>query len=142
MTRRFSAGMNKPENYPITQRDKDEIDLCKHFINLYLAPSNKFNTEHTSYGLKHQAEDWANVCGHTGIKFDFPNHYYVSNNSFIMAMYEMGYWSKQTEEDSPNYFFMYKWKGLKFYNGWMWRIPTCRSDWEKTLNVLRKIGDR
>ncbi|MHB8101273.1 MAG: hypothetical protein ACYDEF_03655 [Methanosarcina sp.] len=134
--KRLVAGLNKPKDYPITQRHREEIDLCKHFIKLYFTHADKFDYALTSYGLKHQVENWARVCDHQGVNFEFKNHCYVSNDAFITAMYEMGYWSKRTEEDSPNYYFQYKWKGPKFYNGYKWEIPESGYDWEKTLNVL------
>lgn len=53
-------------------------------------PMKTLNRKRTSYGWKHLVEDWAGE--------------YVSNESFIEAMHQLGFNSKPAS-DTPNFYF-------------------------------------
>ena len=53
-------------------------------------PMKTLNRKRTSYGWKHLVEDWAGE--------------YVSNETFIEAMHQLGFKSKPTA-DTPNFYF-------------------------------------
>jgi hypothetical protein len=58
----------------------------------------KVNYGATSYGYKHEVEDWSK-------KID--QYLYVSNGAFIAAALGMGIQSEHCGDDSPNYFFAF-----------------------------------
>jgi hypothetical protein len=59
---------NRIEGFLATQRDKEEVEMCKYFIRMYFTTSSRYEKEHSSYGLKHQVEHWARVCDKLGVK--------------------------------------------------------------------------
>jgi hypothetical protein len=71
-----------------------EIEAAKDWINSCIEMRQTINDAHTSYGLKHKAEKWAGM--------------YISNDSLIAAMVELGFKAKRVHPTSPNYFFNIK----------------------------------
>lgn len=102
-----------------------EIALCEEWLSRFTEPQAKFNNKHTSYGLKHQVEKWADT--------------YISNGAFIFAAYSLKYPVKALE-DGPNAIF-----GIKLLTPeekWKHIRPTGFSKWlfgKKKENSV--IGD-
>lgn len=131
--------------------NNDEIKICERFIELYFVhrpyrTSKYYNREHTSYGLKHLVEHWAQACHKLGIDIGIVNRCYVSNEAFIQAMANAWYTSRPDYKGSPNLYFAYDYVGPRIFDGCMstgrhfaYRVPFSEDDWEKVLNV--KIRD-
>ena len=66
----------------------------------------KLNRSETSYGLKHQVEDWAEANPQGIIP-------YVANGVFIAAAYHYGFRVEQTRPESPNAVLNFSTRSLK-----------------------------
>ena len=89
-----------------------EIALCEQWLSKFTKPQVRFNKSHSSYGLKHQVEKWADT--------------YVSNGAFIFAAFSLKYPIKVLD-DGPNAIF-----GIKLLTPeekWKHIRPTGFSKW-------------
>ena len=93
---------------------KPEIEAAKDWINSCIEMRQTINDAHTSYGLKHKAEKWAGI--------------YISNDSLIAAMIELGFKARRVHSTSPNYFF-----NIKTIKEELWRPVTI----EKNTIIIR-----
>ncbi len=102
-----------------------EIAICEEWLFKFTEPQKRFNNSHTSYGLKHQVEKWADK--------------YVSNGAFIFAAISLKYPIKVIE-DGPNAIF-----GIKLLTPeekWKHVRPSGFSKWLfKRKNDNTVIGD-
>lgn len=71
-----------------------EIEKAIEWIHANAEMRKTINKNHSSYGLKHKAEKWAN--------------HYISNDSLIEAMIQCGYNMQRCHPTSPNYYFNIK----------------------------------
>jgi len=70
---------------------KTEVEKAVEWVSQFAQQRKTINTQHTSYGLKHIAEKWAN--------------HYISNDSFIEAMDQCGFKKRRMRPSSPNFYF-------------------------------------
>lgn len=119
----------------LSEKEKQRLKMAEYFIKNFYTSCSRYNTEYSSYTLKHQAEDYFRVCGNCGFKFDFENTYYISNEMMILAMEKAGYKLKKTEKDSPNYYFNFKYIGPKIFDMFHYTMPITDTDWEKIFHV-------
>src|SRR5262249_7539278 len=61
--------------------DRDQVDICKMFIEQVCEPTKTIQRDRGSYGWKHDVESWADGAG---------EHVYISNGAFIQAAHELG----------------------------------------------------
>lgn len=129
----------KNENVAILSDDeRKQFEMAEWFIEKYFTYAKRYETEHTSYGLKHLCEHFFQACEHIGIKFDFENTLYVSNDAFKDAMKSAMYEGKPDYVGSPNELYKYKYIGPKFWNGFQYCVPMSESEWRKVLDVHYK----
>ena len=123
-----------------TEEKRNEIELCKRFINLYCTPSSTYCKKATSYRLKHVVENWLIACHNLGIDIKTYNPRYISNDAFIAAMDELFYESKREYKGSPNYYFKFRYVGPKTCKSYLNRyvMPYSEEQWKSVLDV---IGD-
>jgi len=79
-------------------RNSEEYSTVKEYASQIVQERRTINIKYTSYCLKHILERYLKSIN---------MNYYISNESFILAMYDMGYKMKQ-ESCSPNYCFNIK----------------------------------
>ncbi len=104
--------------------NKRQVKVCKEWIKFFAERVAKFNENITSYTLKHIVEETYQKLGFGA---------YVSNGEFIMAMGELGYNIKPTDEGSINANFNIGFKNLldlnlkddirKFVRSKVWTNP-------------------
>lgn len=119
----------------LTDGEKEQFKMAEFFIQKYFTHARTYEKEHTSYSLKHQCEHFFYACERIGIKFDFENTCYVSNNAFKAAMKSLCYTGKLEYVGSPNEFYKYKYIGPKFWNGFSFCVPMTEDEWRKILDV-------
>lgn len=127
--------LNHINNYPISQREREEVEACRKFTNLYLVPASRYNNKISSYGMKHVVEEWLIACDQRGIKFEFENHHYVSNEAFKAAMVLEGYVGKPSWQGSPNMVYKFRYVGPKIFDLFEYIMPVTAENWEKCLDV-------
>jgi hypothetical protein len=130
--------MEETTKKTLSEKEQQWLKMAEYFVKKFYTPCSKFNTEFSSYSLKHQVEDYFRVCGNCGIKFDFENTYYISNEMLILAMENAGFRLKKTEKDSPNYYFNFKYVGPKVFDMFHYIMPFTADDWEKIFPLPAK----
>jgi hypothetical protein len=92
----YANGLDTPDRSPV---DEAQVQVAREFIRNSCLKRKVFNRRHTSYFLKHVAEDWAKAQGKAVT--------YISNGAFIAAAIDEGYEWKQ-EPGSHNAAFKLK----------------------------------
>jgi hypothetical protein len=75
-----------------------EVEICREWIRLFASPTKTLRVARSSYGLKHQVEDWTQKKSST----------YIANGAFIEAARLEGYRMERAAFGSPNAVFNMK----------------------------------
>ena len=105
---------------PLDERspEKEEVQICRKFIQLFGKKIQRIQKKTSSYGLKHDVENWTAELPNKGPykqvdlnlrKWESPKHY-ISNGAFIQAMLLEGFSCVRCDPGSMNAYFNASWK--------------------------------